>query len=148
MVVAVGLLAAIATLFGKTEAIQYMHNDSDVGGALLILIVTFLIALPIFSIAEFFLYIGKTAFHAELMSDNLIMDSNYFREAAAKVFNQLKDISDKQAKYIAPSPLPVASISPTINCPHCNQRILQSALVNGMNVCPKCKSNFKVSCWS
>jgi len=141
-----GVLAAIAKGSGKTEAIPYLHNDSDIGGAVTILIVTFIFALPIFSISEFFLYIGKTAFHAELMSDNLIMDSNYFREAAAKVFNQLKDISDKQANFVAPSPLPADPISPTIYCPHCNQRILQSMLINGMNACPKCKNNFKVSC--
>jgi len=120
--------------------------------SLIILIVTFLIALPLLGIAQVIEYIGKIAFFSEQICEyvdrdnqTILTDTYEIRKDLEKMAGQLKVISSNQAKYATsktdpvPAPPPVPS---TVNCPHCNDQLMLVNLHKGVNTCPKCKHNF------
>jgi hypothetical protein len=160
IVIVLGILVAIFIL--KDGAVNVsaksMMSYPPFAVAIIDLLITFAIALPMFGIAQVVEYIGKTAFYAELANSNLTSEAGDIKKAIGKVSDQLKKMADNQGQSIEskqakrtekaefiPIPLkaPVYS-QPSINCPTCSQRILESNLVNGMNTCPKCSGDFKV----
>jgi hypothetical protein len=161
-----GVVFAAILMFGgalvnsMAGATNNFMGASSVLGAIVVLLITFSIALPLLGIAQVVEYIGKTAFYAELASANLSSEAYEIKKALGKISDGLKTRSEKdekseikddfpKLKRPTHSPrVPVAPVVPevpaTINCPHCSKTILESSLVNGMNVCPACEREFKV----
>jgi len=161
VVIVLGVICAIIILKDGTKntVANSMMSFPPVSIAIIDLLITFAIALPLFGIAQVVEYIGKTAFYAELANSNLISEAVDVKKALGKVSDQLKKIADNQANAPTspPPPIPTTSlkpktsaskplIAPSIVCPHCRERILESNLVEGMNTCPKCSRDFKVEC--
>ena len=72
IVVVAGCIGAFgAFAAGNSEESRNVMGFSHLGVALLILLVTLITSLPLFGIGQVIEYIGKTAFHAELINESL-----------------------------------------------------------------------------
>ena len=92
------------------------------------------------------------------MSTNQSSNSYDIKKALGKISDGLKTVAENQDKMmeakqaghtqkVAFKPIPLKApghAAPSINCPLCNQVILESSLQNGKNTCPKCGRDFKV----
>ncbi|MDZ4199739.1 MAG: hypothetical protein U1E27_10710 [Kiritimatiellia bacterium] len=135
IIVVVGILAAVAAIMGSA----FGGGPEGILGALVALVVTLIIALPFFGIAQLFTYIGKTAFYAESISDSLTMSMHEINKSTQQISERLKSMVMRDVSRDA-GPAPER----TADCPLCGTSIPIRQLRKGSNSCPQCKQVFEV----
>ena len=147
LVIVLGILVAGIVLqdAAKDTVTHFPVSFPPVPVAVADVLITCIIALPLFGMAQVIDDLRKAAYHAELTGSRLASEAYEIKKAMGLISDQLKTKTGKDADFpVLKRPSQAASVAPTISCPHCRQRILEAKLVSGMNTCMKCGQEFKV----
>ena len=142
LTVVIGVILAVLSLIGALNAGLGPRGSGFYGlplaiAPVIILLLTALIALPFFGIAQVITYFGRTAYHAQAIDEGL-KQSLFQMQKTMTAISERVQVGQPPPAYSPQNQPPVQ----TVNCPYCNVAIPRQAVHKGSNTCPACHKDF------
>ena len=142
VIVVVGIIFAVFTLLGGAFLIRTPLGGTgflmSVVSVFVTLLVTAIIALPFFGIAQVITYFGRTAYHAQAIDEWLKQSLFQMQKTMTSISERVQEGQPPPA-YSPPIQPPIQ----TVNCPYCSTAIPRKDVHKGSNICPACHKEFE-----